>query len=335
MNVICYILDSLRADHLSCYGYERETSPTIDALAEEGVRFEHCVSPSTWTRPVAASILSGLYPVVHGTRTTEDMFAPPVPTLPEALGELGYTTVGFESMPNINSEFGYDRGFDDYYDLFEWDEIVGKRPNAPQFDDGTPLTRAADLNEGFRNWYDQRGDNDPFFALLWSNEPHIPFSPPDGFREYLDAEYDGPVNTEPEHFSQYKFVESEVDRRHLIDLYDCEIRYNDHCMGNLFKFLRSERLYEETMVVVVGDHGEAFWEHDVFGHGTSVPPYSEVVRVPGVVRLPDGVAGQSVEEPVSLIDLYPTIVECARESDAVDVDHGPTTDEQGESLAAA
>jgi len=335
VNIICYVLDSLRADHISCYGYGRETSPTIDALADQGVRFDHCVSPSTWTRPVAASILSGLYPAVHRTRTTEDLFSPPVPTLPEALSELGYTTVGFESMPNINSEFGYGRGFDDYHDLFEWDEIVEKRPNAPQFDDGTPLTRAEDLNKGFRHWYGERGDDNPFFALLWSNEPHIPFSPPEGFREYLDLEYDGPVNTEPQHFSQNEFVESDADRQHLINLYDCEIRYNDHCLRNLFDFLRSEGLYEETMIVVVGDHGEAFWEHDVFGHGTNVPPYSEVVQVPGVVRLPDGVAGQTVKEPVSLIDLYPTIVECARESAPVDADHEPVPDVQGQSLATA
>lgn len=310
MNIIYYVLDSTRADHLSCYGYHRNTSPNIDNIAEEGVRFNQCISPSTWTRPVAASILSGLYPKVHGVRTSRDRFTPNVPTLPEILKNNGYSTVGIEAMPNASSDFGFDKGFDDFYDMYKWDEIRSSRPAAPHYKDGTPLTRAEDLNKGFQQWLSEYENTEPFFAFIWSNEPHIPFSPPKTFREFINDDYNGPVNTEPTHFSQFEFLETERDKNHLLSLYDSEIYYNDHCIGELINYLKNEGLYNNTMVIIVGDHGEAFGEHGEYGHGTAVPPFSEVSRVPCIVRHPDGEKNVKVENPVSLIDLFTTIIQC-------------------------
>lgn len=312
MNVVVYIMDSVRADHVSAYGYDRPTTPTIDELAADGVLFEHCVSPSTWTRPIAASLLTGLYPSVHGTTTVEHGFNPPIPTVSEQLSANGYCTLGITGMPVLRAENGFDEVFDQYINAFERGDRLKERPSDLRFSDGTFLPRAEDLVNIFQQWETHRDSDEPFFALLWSNEPHQPYRPPEEYRTYADNAYDGPIIPTTEEFSQSHAVESEADLEQFIAYYDGEIEYDDACLSNLIDYLREKDLYQETLLVVAADHGEGFGEHsyqgEYFGHGSGIPPFQEVVHVPCVIRVPEKeVTEQRISELTSLVSIPETI----------------------------
>lgn len=322
MNIILYVLDSLRADHVSAYGYERETTPVIDELAKHGVLFESCIAPGTWTRPVASSILSGLYPSVHGTYVSNDSYQPPTTSLPVVLQGAGYDNFAAVSG-NMHSRAGFADGFDSYVD--DIDQGVAPQAENTAF----AGTRGHEINREFETWLDNRDSDSPFFSMLWSTGPHYPYAPPEGFREYLDEEYNGVVDGTPECLS---YITSEADRRQLIGYYDGEIQYNDYCIGELCEGLRERGEYEDTTIIIIGDHGDGFGEHPGFyGHG-SMTPYEGLVHVPCIVRTPTEISGVRVDKQISLVDLYPTIAELAtdREWDDPSRDHT-----QGTSFAPA
>lgn len=317
MNVLLYVMDALRADHLSCYGYERKTTPNIDTLADEGVRYTDCYSTATWTKPASASLLTGLYPPAHGVRTREDTFDRAVPRLPEVLSGAGLTTGGFSTMGNVSASLGYGTGFDTYRDLYKEPEIVRRRQTTDA--DGEELDhesvaevaipRASDINDRLGDWLDDMDDE--FFAFCWSVEPHIPYDPPEGFRDYADESYDGPVDGQRETLPT---VDTERDLAQLEALYDGEIRYNDQQLGLLLDGLRERGLYDDTLVLVAGDHGDAFHDHGQLTHGNL--PYDEVLHVPLVVKPPAGTTTEldTVDEMCSLVDVAPTIAAAAGES---------------------
>jgi arylsulfatase len=306
MNIVLYVLDSLRADHVSAYGYERETTPVLDELAADGLLFENCIAPGTWTRPVASSILSGLYPSVHGTYVSNDAYQPPTTSLPVLLQEAGYANFAAVSG-NMHSRAGFAEGFDSYVD--DIDEDVTPQAVNTEF----AGTRGKEINRAFSSWLTDRDDtDDPFFAMLWSTGPHYPYAPPEGFREYVDDSYDGPADGTPECLS---YLTTDEDVRQLVGLYDGEIRFNDYCIGELCETLREEDEYEDTLFIAIGDHGDGFGEHPgFFGHG-SMPPYEGLVHVPCIVRTPTTVSDERIEEQVSLVDLYPTILDLATDGD--------------------
>jgi len=315
MNVILYVIDALRADHVSCYGYERDTTPNIDALAADGVRLARCFTPATWTRPVAASICTGSYPPAHGTQTRHDTFDPHVPPLAERFSTAGYETVGITSMGNVSSSVGFDRGFDEFHDLYLDQDIASKRRTSTVTDEElkqeaetkVALPRAADLNDAFEDWLDGRDDDRSFFTFMWSIEPHIPYDPPEKYQHLVDPTYKGPVDGERE---SLKTVDSREDLEQLMSLYDGEIAYNDACLGALVDTLRSEGLFEETLFVVVGDHGDAFREHGRLTHGHA--PHDELMHVPCVIRPPERTESElTLSVLSSLVDLYPTVIDYA------------------------
>jgi len=315
MNVILYVMDALRADHLSCYGYDRDISPNIDALANDGVRFEQCFSPATWTRPVASSLFTGLYPPAHGTETRNDLFSPSVQTLAERFQDAGYETVGITTMGNVSSEVGFDRGFDRFFDLYRNDEVISKRRTSTPTEeelkqedvDRVALPRAEDITDTFKEWLVGRDDDRPFFAFAWSIEPHMPYDPPPEFNDFLDPEYNGNVDGERE---TLKSVESASDLAQLVGLYDGEIAYNDHCIGTLVDFLRETGYFDNTLFSLVGDHGDAFKEHGRLTHGHA--PYDELMQVPWIVRTPSPVSTADVADGLcSLIDVAPTLLDIA------------------------
>jgi arylsulfatase A-like enzyme len=307
MHIILYVLDALRADHLGCYGYERKCSPCIDALAHNGVIFETCFSSSTWTRPVAASILTGTYPGVHLARLRHDMFSSDLPRLPQRLQADGFKTVGFSAMGNLSSEVGFGTGFDHYYDLFRDPAILERRS---QFDaaraglmhtsaEKVALPLAEDINDFLFPWLDTHLDVNTF-KFVWSIDPHAPYAAPDEFRRFSSSQ-----STPDEQFD----VRSAglEDRQRVIDLYDDEIFYNDHCIGQIVQYLEEKAIYEDTLFIVTGDHGDAFYEHGHYGH--SHAPYEELIHVPLVIKFPGGqYAGRRVSSLVELVDIFPTIL---------------------------
>lgn len=313
MHIIIYVIDALRADHLSCYGYNRDTSPNIDQLSRDGVLFESCCTPATWTRPVAASILTGVYPIVHKTRMRNERLEKSIVRLPQVLGNEGYKTIGIVSMGNLAGELGFDQGFDNYLELFRDPYIIEMRDKwdlqrndlLNMLDENIvdiALPLAEDINDKLFPWLEEYKAVDTFI-FLWSIEPHAPYSPPDEYRRYSSKPTEA-----SEGWPEDLRSASESDRQRLINLYDDEIYYNDRCIGELVRFTKKIGIYDDTWFIIVGDHGEAFYEHGVYSHGHL--PFEEVVHVPMIMKLPDNrFNDKRIEALVTLIDIFPTISE--------------------------
>lgn len=313
MNVLLYVIDCLRSDHLSCYGYSRETTPHIDAVADDGIRYERCFTPTTWTRPASVSLLTGMYPPAHGVRHRESRFPRELERLPQSLAAAGFDTLGVSTMGNVSSALGYDVGFDTYHDLYKNDEIVRKRTNVSTeqekllFEDREriALPRAEDITEHLTRAYENADADDDLFSFCWGIDLHMPLDPPESHRGFLDSTYSGPIDGS---FESLPDDPDETDRRRLRDLYDAELRYTDEQFGNVVQTLKSEDTYDESLIIVVGDHGEAFGEHGTLFHGGC--PYDELLHVPLVIKPPDsGETPETVSDLTSLIDIYPTVLE--------------------------
>jgi arylsulfatase A-like enzyme len=329
MHVILYILDALRADHLGCYGYERNISHNIDGIAKQGVTFENCFTSSTWTRPVAASILTGTYPDVHLTRTRYEKFSTSLRRLPEILQQANFKTAAFVAMGNIAGDIGFNKGFIRYHDLFRDEEILQKRRNismgAILFDseDGEiALPLAEDINAYLFDWLGENRDENTF-NFIWSIEPHEPYRPPKRFRQFSRTSIYGKNDGDTSDIRS----SGRSDRQRLINLYDDEISYNDHCIGEIIAFLMRNNIYDDTMLIIAGDHGEAFYEHGVYSHGHA--PYEYIIHVPLIMKFPYGKYGGSRVSPLTeLIDIYPTL------TSFIGIDHDDKGDDfvQGKNL---
>ena len=312
MLVILYVLDALRADHLSCYGYERKTSPNIDQLAAEGVLFRNCYTPATWTRPAAASILSGAYPSVHGTQTRVNGFSSSIPRLPEFLQDTAFDTAAFSAMANISIAGGFGQGFGHFVELFRDESLRSRRRASTALEEGLGhldghtrivVPRSEDINMYLFRWL-RRTQGGNRFAFIWSIDTHVPYDPPPGFDKFVEQNYDGDVDGSRQSIRKA----SEQDAERLIELYDSEISYNDHQIGQMLTELRSLGLYDHSLLIVTADHGEAFCEHGLFSHGNV--PYEELIHVPLIVKFPGNeLAGREIGALVELIDLCPTILD--------------------------
>jgi arylsulfatase len=312
MHIILYVLDALRADHLGCYGYGRNTSPHIDAIARDGVVFENCFTATTWTRPVAASLLTGVYPAVHGTRSRYDSFATPLTRLPEALKKGGYRTAAFSTMGNVSADIGFNRGFDVYHDLFAEPSLLARRQKLDAAREGLLQTSyqemvlplAEDINDYLLNWLAVNETADTF-NFIWSIETHEPYRAPEPFRRFAAT----PLRPGEGESDDIRAA-GPADRQRLRDLYDDEIFYNDHCLGELVTQLQQAGLYDDTLLVITGDHGEAFYEHGVYTHGHT--PYDELIHVPLIIKFPENwYAGRRIPALVELVDIFPTLVATA------------------------
>lgn len=321
-NVLIYIIDALRADHLSCYGYPRPTSPRLDALAAGpgAARFTRAYSPATWTKPVAASILSGCYPPAHGVRSRNDLFIRAVPRLAELLQSAGYRTAAVSTIGNVSSVLGFGIGFDRFVDLYKDPALVSQREVSNTgawklyFEEDTTvvLPLAEDVNAAALPWLEAQGapasdlPSRPWFLFLWALDPHDPYYPPPGFDHWRDPGYTGRIDGSAE---SVRRVRTPADVQRLVDLYDGEISYVDQQFGQLLDYLAATGQFDETLIVVAGDHGEAFGEHGDFVHGHLA--YEEVMHVPLLIKFPAsmGVAGGAVDALAQLTDIAPTVLD--------------------------
>ena len=318
-NIVLVVIDTLRADHVSCYGYPRATTPTIDALAANGVAFTQAISQAPWTAASVGSLVTGVYPSVHGIDggiewsgnsssarlpfITQRTLRRGVRTLPERLHASGYRTAGFVSNVYLNAVFGFGRGFDLYVDDhadYSGDVMTLKR-------------RGEDTNRRVMQWLDT-GLTEPFFLLVHYNDPHWPYDPPAPFGAAWTAGYAGtltPADTA-------LIVESEGrpvrdlgpdDLAYLEALYDGEIAYADASLRALLDRLHAAGLERPMLTVVTADHGEEFLDHGSTSHGYTL--YDEQIHVPLVVDLPGRLPPSRVPEQVRLIDVAPTILDLA------------------------
>ena len=185
MIIILYVMDSLRSDFLSCYGYPKETSPHIDQLAREGVLFKNAFAQSTWTRPSGASLLTSTYPSVNGVLTVEDLLPAAIPTLPEQLKKHGFKTIAITSMGNVSPIYGFGRGFDQYIELYREERVIEKRKKIRVKSIGkdqyfgvktehVPIATSEDINEFLFPLIEENRENHLFF-FIWSLDTHHPY----------------------------------------------------------------------------------------------------------------------------------------------------------------
>ena len=315
-NVVLISLDSLRADHVGAYGYRRDTSPNFDRFAREGVLFRHAISTSSWTLPTHLTMFTGRSQVSHGVVVDTRVLSKAIPTLGEIFHEAGYATAGFVSGPYVGGHYGYARGMDTYIDLSaQW----GKGAEA------RAAVLSPEINEKALAWLDQE-HKDPFFLFLHYFDIHYDFVPPPPYDTMFDPDYTGTMDGRM--FIERDDVNAKMparDLEHIKALYDGEIRFTDEHVGRVLERIRSLGLLDSTVVMIVSDHGDEFFEHGNKGHHRTV--YDEVLRIPFALRLPGGKhAGKSVDSQVTLLDVFPTLLDAAGFT--------PPADAEGESLVA-
>jgi len=296
-NVILISIDSLRADRVGCYGNSRETSPVMDELAQDGVRFATAMSTTSWTLPSHVSLLTGRYLLSHGVITRNDVIPDAVPTLAELLHNQGVETGAVVSAPLLRSRYGFARGFNEY------DESCAPSRSTSDLRLAEPAPRATELAI---NWLRRRGGK-PFFFFLHYWDVHYDYAPPPPYDTMFDPDYTGSVTGDD--FYNNPSINCDMaprDMAHLLALYDGEIRWVDYHIGRLLDALEELGLAEHTALIVTSDHGDEFFEHGYKGHTRTL--YTEVVDVPLIARVPGVLPGRVIETPVSLVDILPTIL---------------------------
>jgi arylsulfatase A-like enzyme len=311
-NVVLIVLDTVRAANLGVYGYSRDTTPFLNDLARKGVVFERAISTSSWTLPSHAGMFTGRYPhelSANFMKRLDGRF----PTLAERLRERGYLTAGFvANLTNLTYECGIDRGFIRYEDhpvsaatLLEssWLWRIGIDPIFSKAGTRRKLVNkfAEDLNTDVLRWLDGRGSSRPFFIFINYLDAHAPYIVPKTFKRVFGVDRPRPP------LSMRRTWSSE-DAKIELDAYDSAIAYLDQQLGVFFRGLERRGLSDNTLIIVTSDHGEAFGEHGLFGHGHSL--YRPLLHVPFIAVLPSRIpAGLRVSPPITLRDLPATVMD--------------------------
>ncbi len=305
-NLIILMIDTLRADHLPCYGYERNTAPFVCRLAEDGLSFES-YSASSWTRPSVATLLTGQPPPVHQTITRSDSLPAAIPYLPELLSEQGFVTATFVGNLNSGRRFGFARGFEHYHQT----RPTGKVDGAKVTDRGISLLPML---------------SGRYFLYLHYVDPHDPYRPA---RPWQSAGREAREHswTQPRKIGSRPPNPREITS--LIDQYDGEIREMDSEIERFLAAADAAGLLADTLVVITSDHGEEFGEHGGLTHGRTL--WEEVVAVPLVLWSADGRLRPSAGRPVlDHIDVLPTLLEAL----ALEVPQGLAGDSRWSNLEA-
>jgi arylsulfatase len=287
-NMIVYLIDALRPDHTSVYGYERETTPVIKSLAEKGVVFERAYSATSRTVESVPAIMTGLPSTAHGIRDYGVVLNREVPLLQEILRNNGYATASFITNISAGPKVGLDRGFDHLFDAIRTmrsQEAVRTLPKGAVF-----------------SWLEINADK-PFFIYIHTAEPHAPYAPPEPFASAFKTTDAQPVVMP----SEDSFAAGTDALQATMDAYDAEILFADAGFGLLVEKLQELGIMDRTVIVVMADHGEEFGEHGMSMHGYQL--YEESVRIPFVFigeRVPGAPA--VVNSPVSTLDLKPTVL---------------------------
>jgi len=324
--VLLISLDTLRADHLGLYGYERFTSPVLDEIARESVVFEDASASAPWTLPSHASLFTGLFPKTHGVTSAKAGLPQSVPTLAKLMSNQGFVTGAIVNSPWLKQEsFRLTRDFDEYFYV------------EPVANQKMPSKRITDRA---MEWLDDLGDENMFLFLHYF-DVHSDYASLPEFERIFDEPYEGQADGTSWQLRRATLEESylemcqnnfderacqlggganpylvdhtiekvfydDADIRHLKNLYDAGIRQLDTELTRLFGFLKEKGLLDKTLLIIVSDHGEGFGEHGEVDHFLST--YQELLHVPLVIRVPGVAEGKRIAAPVSLIDIVPTIL---------------------------
>ena len=304
-DILFVLIDSIKASHVGCYGYCRDTTPFIDRFArEECVRFETVIPGGSWTMPSVMTIFTSLPADIHRRVLPSLPHNSEAVTLAEALRASGYCTIGITANAMTNHRFGYGKGFD------AWDDYSATLPPgsaiekiASGYAKGFALTRMG-LNRLRR-----RNPDKPLFLFLFYMDPHWDFFPPPPFDKKFAGPGGGPIRNA--WMLSAEKATPEI-RRRTIDAYDGEIAYCDSAVSNLLTAVAATPRWNDTIVVIAGDHGESFWERGFSSHGNDL--YDQELKVPLMIRVPKSCGARphvSVKGQVGLVDLAPTILDLA------------------------
>jgi len=291
-NVLLVVVDTLRTDRVGVYGSKRPTTPAIDSVAARGLRYDRAYATAPWTMPTVASVLTGLLPAVHGVTHVRRRIPAGIDTLPELLSARGVDTTGIVSNVLLTQEHGFDQGFG-HFD--------SQASNGHRFV-GTELVTDAAVSALRRHAASDR----PFFLMAHYFDPHYDYMPHDGVDWAPDRA--GTLTTDVEIVSirddRARLTEEELT--FLGDLYDEEVWFTDQGVARLLSELDALALTQDTLIIVLADHGEELMEHGWLGHTRSM--YEEVVRVPLVMAGPGVPIGEVIETPVTLASITPTVL---------------------------
>lgn len=324
-NILWVVFDTTRADRLTPYGHTRDTTPTLNQLAQEGTVFERAYSTAPWTVASHAGMFTGKYSIQHGCTHSNLYLDAKHPTIAGELTRNGYESAIFGGNMWLDDYTGLVRGFQTLFSPWQTYSFnllfVTGRLRAALFEDWEDKGGKTS-NALFKGWLEERDQSRPFFAFINYLEPHAPYHqvPYNERIQYLEQ------GTTPRDARRISFkyarrmvevddyVATDAERKVAYDLYDGAIHYTDTLLKDVIDHLRSKNLLENTIIIVNGDHGEMFGEHDVYGHDVAI--YYPLLHVPLVVRLPGKIpAGHRSSLPVQLIDIFPTLMELAGLSD--------------------
>ncbi len=316
-NVVIFVIDTLRADRLGVYGYPEPTSPNLDALASECVVFSSCYAPAPWTLPSVVSLMTSTFPCEHGVVLDGQRVGDSLSSLAEWLSQVGYATASFYANPYAGPMSGLDRGFD--------------QCSFHKSTDGPILSE----------WLSTNGAT-PFFAYIHNIEPHDPFVAPERlvsqfgtvteaqkriigerllhYRRLTRADFAAgrPIGTTDNSAEQEKAIRAISEYADEINvLYSAAVREADEKVGSVIAALKDQGVWENTLFIVLSDHGEEFFDHGGWQHDQSV--YEELVRVPLMVRFPQpAVVPREIDRVVSLVDVSPTVLDFVGHLKAMD-----------------
>ncbi len=295
--IFILLADACQAAHLSVYGYSRPTSPVIEAFARDAVVFENAYATASYTRSSVRSLLSGMLPERSALGNLTPV-SDRLPTIPEFLKARGYRTSIFTSAVTISPKFGFTKGIDDYH------QYLAEHADKSR-------TRPIDL-AAFGRWLKRPG---PLFSYVHFIEPHFPILPPPPFLDMFSGKKSGgPVKREErlmalmEHSTGLRRPFTPAEVQEVVDDYDSTIAYVDSEIGRALGHLKKAGLYDESLIVVLADHGEALYEHKVWGHSRNV--FEETTRVPLLIKFPSSMSLTGrVRRVVQLTDVFPTLAD--------------------------
>ncbi|MEO8605328.1 MAG: sulfatase [bacterium] len=296
--MLLIVVDTLRADRLGAYGSTRGLTPFVDSLAERATTFSHAVAACSWTNPSVASILTSRYQSQHGIVTFGSILADAEVTLPEVLQARGYVTGGFTANGLLQERGGYAQGYD-YYRAFWSDATLG-----------VPKFRTEYVNKSIATWLDGLSSEQhtkPLFLYIQYIDPHLPYNPPPGILAKVSG--GKPPDLRTVNALAGLGILTGDDLSQFEDVYDAEVMSLDGGVRALFTDLSERGFLDNALVIFTADHGEQMMEHGAVGHGNSL--HGEEVHVPLIMLAPGQRSGAVVAEPVSLLDIAPTIVQAA------------------------
>jgi arylsulfatase A-like enzyme len=284
-NVMIFLFDAASALHMGCYGYEKNTTSVIDSLARDGMLWSNSMTQAVSTITSTASLFTGMYPETHRMLEADNMLPEGFKTMAECFHEAGFHTALFTGNPNASPVMGYGQGFD---------TIWFPRPG-PIF--------ASQFVPEIASWT-RRVRGGQFFGYVHFREPHHPYTPPP---EFLSRFSSNPFLPLPP-YEKFR-APSAQDRERIIAAYNANLAYGDAQLGRILADLKAQNLFDNTIIVVLADHGEGFWQHGVQGHGADV--HAETARIPMIVHFPreKGLRGVRRKEIVGSIDWLPTFLD--------------------------